>query len=167
MNDTMKWHNHTSTSTYSSCTAVVDLKRVCFWSSWSCVKYLYVCFIRHFDGQSHGFIGPFDLCGSNTAIESIYFTSLLSLWCSSQINECAKFCVGVCVCVCTVHASEKKKSEQDRDFEPLLFNDNAHDEPPSEQPTSQNTCDSIVIVHSTHAFRLYIPEICILICLKL
>lgn len=75
--------------------------------------------------------------------------------------------VWVCVCVCTVHASEKKKSEQDRDFEPLLFNDNAHDEPPSEQPTSQNTCDSIVLVHSTHAFRLYIPEICILICLKL
>lgn len=114
MNDTMKWHNHTSTSTYSSCTAVVDLKRVCFWSSWSCVKYLYVCFIRHFDGQSYGFIGPFDLCGSNTAIESIYFTSLLSLWCSSQIDECTKFCVGVCVvCVCAMcmHHREKRASK--------------------------------------------------------
>lgn len=29
---------------------------------WSCVIYLYVCFIRHFNEQSYGFIWPFVIC---------------------------------------------------------------------------------------------------------
>lgn len=112
-----EWHEHKHERAQALTHISIPWMRMRMWSiwyrarafdRWSCVIYLYVCFIRHFNEQSNGFIWPFcDMC-SNTAIESIYFVSL-SLWCLSQINDCSAWCANererarVCVCVWQSH----------------------------------------------------------------
>lgn len=112
-----EWHEHKHERAQALTHISIPWMRMRMWSiwyrarafdRWSCVIYLYVCFIRHFNEQSYGFIWPFcDMC-SNTAIESIYFVSL-SLWCLSQINDCSAWCANererarVCVCVWQSH----------------------------------------------------------------